>query len=123
MQEAGLPPGVVNSSPAWRAAGAALAATRSGQVAFTGSTEVDRLIVQTAGAQSEASSLDSAAIPNIVLEDADLDVAIPNAASAIFSTTVSVAAPARGFTYTSGCSTRWWRSVGSGQGDQARLGP
>jgi len=87
LQEAGLPPGVVNIVTGFGAtAGAALAAHPGvDKVAFTGSTEVGKLIVQAAARDLKHVSLElGGKSPNIVLKDADLDVAIPGAASAIF---------------------------------------
>jgi phenylacetaldehyde dehydrogenase len=87
LQEAGVPPGVVNIITGFgETAGAALAAHPGvDKVAFTGSTEVGRLIVQAAARDLKHVSLElGGKSPNIVLEDADLDVAIPGAASAIF---------------------------------------
>jgi phenylacetaldehyde dehydrogenase len=87
LQEAGLPPGVVNIVTGFgETAGAALAAHPGvDKVAFTGSTEVGRLIVQAAARDLKHVSLElGGKSPNIVLEDADLDIAIPGAASAIF---------------------------------------
>jgi phenylacetaldehyde dehydrogenase len=87
LQEAGLPPGVVNIITGFgETAGAALAAHPDvDKVAFTGSTEVGRLIVQAAARDLKHVSLElGGKSPNIILEDADLDVAIPGAASAIF---------------------------------------
>jgi phenylacetaldehyde dehydrogenase len=87
LQEAGLPPGVVNIITGFgETAGAALAGHPGvDKVAFTGSTEVGRLIVQAAARDLKHVSLElGGKSPNIVLEDADLDVAIAGAASAIF---------------------------------------
>ena len=87
MLEAGLPPGVVNIITGFgETAGAALAAHPGvDKVAFTGSTEVGRLIVQAAARDLKHVSLElGGKSPNIILEDADLDVAIPGAANAIF---------------------------------------
>lgn len=87
LQEAGLPPGVVNIVTGFgETAGAALAAHPGvDKVAFTGSTEVGRLIVQAAARDLKHVSLElGGKSPNIILEDADLDVAIPGAANAIF---------------------------------------
>jgi phenylacetaldehyde dehydrogenase len=87
LLEAGLPPGVVNIVTGFgETAGAALAAHPGvDKVAFTGSTEVGRLIVQAAARDLKHVSLElGGKSPNIILEDADLDVAIPGAASAIF---------------------------------------
>src|ERR1700724_1458196 len=87
VQEAGVPPGVVNIVTGFGAtAGAALAAHPGvDKVAFTGSTEVGKLIVQAAARDLKHVSLElGGKSPVIVLKDADLDVAIPGAANAIF---------------------------------------
>jgi phenylacetaldehyde dehydrogenase len=87
LQEAGLPDGVVNIITGFgETAGAALAAHPDvDKVAFTGSTEVGRLIVRAAANDLKKVSLElGGKSPNIVLKDADLDVAIPGAAEAIF---------------------------------------
>jgi phenylacetaldehyde dehydrogenase len=86
-QEAGLPDGVLNIVPGYgETAGAALAAHPGvDKVAFTGSTEVGKLIVQASAGNLKKVSLElGGKSPNVVLKDADLDVAIPGAASAIF---------------------------------------
>ena len=88
IEEAGFPEGVVNIvTGLGETAGAALAAHPDvDKIAFTGSTEVGRLIVEAAG----KSNLKKVTLelggksPNIVLADADLSTAIPGAASAIF---------------------------------------
>lgn len=87
LQEAGLPDGVVNIVTGFgETAGAALASHPGvDKVAFTGSTEVGRLIVKAAAADLKKVSLElGGKSPNIVLDDADLDTAIPGAANAIF---------------------------------------
>jgi phenylacetaldehyde dehydrogenase len=87
MNEAGLPPGVVNIITGFgETAGAALAGHPGvDKVAFTGSTEVGRLIVRAAANDLKKVSLElGGKSPNIILADADLDIAIPGAASAIF---------------------------------------
>ncbi len=87
LQEAGLPDGVVNIITGYgETAGAALAAHPGvDKVAFTGSTEVGRLIVQAAARDLKHVSLElGGKSPNIILKDADLEVAIPGAANAIF---------------------------------------
>ena len=87
FDEAGLPPGVVNIVTGFgETAGAALAAHPGvDKVAFTGSTEVGRLIVRAAANDLKKVSLElGGKSPNIVLADADLETAIPGAASAIF---------------------------------------
>src|SRR5450432_719727 len=87
FQEAGFPDGVVNIVPGYgETAGAALAAHPDvDKVAFTGSTEVGKLIVRAAAGNLKKVSLElGGKSPNVILEDADLDTAIPGAASAIF---------------------------------------
>ena len=86
IQEAGLPDGVVNIVTGFGQAGAALAAhDEVDKVAFTGSTEVGRLIVNAAAGNLKKVTLElGGKSPNIILKDADLDSAIPGAASAIF---------------------------------------
>src|SRR5450432_3172783 len=84
--EAGFPPGVVNIVPGYGEAGAALAAhPEVDKVAFTGSTEVGRLVLQAASGNLKKVSLElGGKSPNVVFKDADLSTAIDGAASAIF---------------------------------------
>jgi len=87
IQEAGFPEGVVNIVPGYgETAGAALAAHPDvDKIAFTGSTEVGKLIVHAAAGNLKKVTLElGGKSPNIIMADADLDVAIPGAASAIF---------------------------------------
>jgi phenylacetaldehyde dehydrogenase len=87
IQEAGFPEGVVNIVPGYgETAGAALAAHNDvDKIAFTGSTEVGKLIVHAATGNLKKVSLElGGKSPNVVYKDADLDTAIPGAASAIF---------------------------------------
>src|SRR5262249_40453805 len=87
IQEAGFPEGVVNIVPGYgETAGAALAAHPDvDKVAFTGSTEVGKLIVHAAAGNLKKVSLElGGKSPNVVFKDADLDTAIPGSASAIF---------------------------------------
>jgi phenylacetaldehyde dehydrogenase len=87
VMEAGFPEGVVNIVPGYgETAGAALAAHPDvDKVAFTGSTEVGKLIVHAAAGNLKKVSLElGGKSPNVVFKDADLDSAIPGAASAIF---------------------------------------
>jgi phenylacetaldehyde dehydrogenase len=87
IAEAGVPEGVVNVVPGYgETAGAALAAHMDvNKVAFTGSTEVGKLIVAAAGASNlKKLTLElGGKSPNIVFEDAE-DSAIEGAANAIF---------------------------------------
>src|SRR5438128_5154086 len=85
--EAGFPEGVVNIVPGYgETAGAALAEHMDvDKVAFTGSTEVGKLIVHAATGNLKRVSLElGGKSPNVVFKDADLDKAMPGAASAIF---------------------------------------
>src|SRR6202790_4943409 len=86
MLDAGVPAGVVNIVTGFGDAGAALAAHDGvDKVAFTGSTEVGRLIVQAAAGNLKKVSLElGGKSPAIILPDADIDLAIAGAASAIF---------------------------------------
>jgi phenylacetaldehyde dehydrogenase len=87
IAEAGFPDGVVNIVPGYgETAGAALAAhPEVDKVAFTGSTEVGKLILKAAAGNLKKVSLElGGKSPNIVLDDADVQSAIPGAASAIF---------------------------------------
>jgi phenylacetaldehyde dehydrogenase len=84
--EAGFPEGVVNIVPGYGEAGAALAAHPDvDKVAFTGSTEVGRLVLQAASGNLKKVSLElGGKSPNVIFKDADLSTAIDGAASAIF---------------------------------------
>src|SRR5882762_9450247 len=85
--EAGFPDGVVNIVPGYgETAGAALAAHPDvDKVAFTGSTEVGKLILGAASRNLKKVSLElGGKSPNIVCTDADLEASIPGVASAIF---------------------------------------
>ncbi len=85
--EAGIPAGVVNIVPGYgETAGAALAAHEDvDKVAFTGSTEVGKLIVQAAAGNLKKVSLElGGKSPNIVLGDTDVQTAIAGASNAIF---------------------------------------
>ncbi|HXQ41213.1 MAG TPA: aldehyde dehydrogenase family protein [Candidatus Udaeobacter sp.] len=85
--EAGFPNGVVNILAGYgETAGAALAAHDAvDKVAFTGSTEVGKLIVKAAAGNLKKVSLElGGKSPTIVFGDADIEAAIPGAASAIF---------------------------------------
>jgi len=87
IAEAGFPDGVVNVVPGYgETAGAALAAHPDvDKIAFTGSTEVGKLIVQAAAGNLKKVSLElGGKSPNIVFADAELKSTIAGAASAIF---------------------------------------
>ena len=86
--EAGFPAGVVNLIPGYGpTAGAAITShPKVDKVAFTGSSEVGRLVMQAAG----ASNLKNITLelggksPNIILADADLDYAVETSHFALF---------------------------------------
>jgi len=86
--EAGFPPGVVNLLPGYGpTAGAAIAAHMDvDKVAFTGSTEVGRLIMQAAGSSNlKRVTLElGGKSPNIVFADADMDEAVEGSHFALF---------------------------------------
>jgi phenylacetaldehyde dehydrogenase len=85
--EAGIPAGVVNIVPGYgETAGAALAAHEDvDKVAFTGSTEVGKLIVKAAAGNLKKVSLElGGKSPNVIFADADVTAAIPGAAASIF---------------------------------------
>ncbi|WP_245476029.1 aldehyde dehydrogenase family protein [Mesorhizobium sp. M7A.F.Ca.US.006.01.1.1] len=87
VAEAGIPDGVVNILTGYgEAAGAALAAHPDvDKIAFTGSTEVGKLIVRAAAGNLKRVSLElGGKSPAIVFPDADLDHAIAGTADAIF---------------------------------------
>ncbi|HEY7616500.1 MAG TPA: aldehyde dehydrogenase family protein [Terriglobales bacterium] len=87
IMEAGFPDGVVNVVPGFgETAGAALAAHPDvDKIAFTGSTEVGKLIATAATGNLKKVSLElGGKSPNVVFADADLKAAIPGSASAIF---------------------------------------
>jgi len=87
IMEAGFPDGVVNIVPGFgETAGAALAAHPDvDKIAFTGSTEVGKLILDAARGNLKKVSLElGGKSPNVVLQDADLEEAIPGSAMAIF---------------------------------------
>jgi phenylacetaldehyde dehydrogenase len=86
LQEAGLPDGVVNIVTGFGDAGAALAAHDDvDKVAFTGSTEVGKLIVKAAAGNLKKVTLElGGKSPNVVYADADLESAIVGAANGIF---------------------------------------
>jgi phenylacetaldehyde dehydrogenase len=87
VQEAGFPNGVVNIVPGYgETAGAALAAHPDvDKIAFTGSTEVGKLILQAASGNLKKVSLElGGKSPNVVFGDGDVKSAIAGSASAIF---------------------------------------
>jgi phenylacetaldehyde dehydrogenase len=87
FEEAGFPAGVVNVVPGYgETAGAALSAHSDvDKVAFTGSTEVGKLILQAAAGNLKKVSLElGGKSPNVVFSDVDVESAIAGSASAIF---------------------------------------
>jgi len=87
IQEAGFPEGVVNVVPGYgETAGASLAAHPGiNKIAFTGSTEVGKLIAKTAAENLTKVSLElGGKAPNIVFADSNLDQAVAGAMMGIF---------------------------------------
>jgi phenylacetaldehyde dehydrogenase len=86
IKKAGLPNGVINLLNGDGSTGALLASHPGiDKVAFTGSTEVGKLIVQAASGNLKKVSLElGGKSPNIIFADADIEKAIVGAADAIF---------------------------------------
>ena len=87
IQEAGFPDGVVNIVPGYgETAGAALASHPDiDKVAFTGSTEVGKIIARAAADNLTKVSLElGGKAPNIVFADADIEQAVNGAMMGIF---------------------------------------
>jgi len=87
LLEAELPNGVVNVVTGFGETTGAAVAAHPGidKVAFTGPTEVGKLIVEAAADDLKRVTLElGGKSPNVVFADADLELAIPGAANAIF---------------------------------------
>jgi aldehyde dehydrogenase (NAD+) len=87
LQEAGVPDGVVNVVTGYGSeAGASLAAHNDvDRVAFTGSTETGRKIITASAGNMKRIQLElGGKSPDIVFADADLDIAVPGAAMAVY---------------------------------------
>lgn len=83
--EAGLPKGVVNIVTGDGDTGAALVAAEVDKIAFTGSTEVGRLIRQVTAGTGKALTLElGGKSPFIVLAGADLDAAVEGVVDAVW---------------------------------------
>ncbi|KAK6475158.1 retinal dehydrogenase 2-like [Huso huso] len=88
IKEAGFPPGVVNILPGYGPTAGAAIAFHMGidKVAFTGSTEVGKLIQEAAGRSNlKRVTLElGGKSPNIIFADADLDYAVEQAHQGVF---------------------------------------
>ena len=83
--EAGLPPGVLNIVTGDGATGALLVESPVDKIAFTGSTEVGRLIRQTTAGTGKSLTLElGGKSPFIVFDDADIDGAVEGVVDAIW---------------------------------------
>ncbi|MDH2385319.1 aldehyde dehydrogenase family protein [Bradyrhizobium sp. CER78] len=83
--EAGLPPGVLNVVTGDGATGALLVESPVDKIAFTGSTEVGRLIRQTTAGTGKSLTLElGGKSPFIVFDDADIDGAVEGVVDAIW---------------------------------------
>lgn len=88
LMEAGVPDGVVNIVTGYGVdAGSALAAHRGvDKIAFTGSTETGRRIVQASVGNLKRLQLElGGKSPDIVFADADMDLAVPGAAMSVYA--------------------------------------
>jgi succinate-semialdehyde dehydrogenase/glutarate-semialdehyde dehydrogenase len=83
LEEAGVPPGVVNVLPTQRSAAIVAAMLRDPRVrklSFTGSTEIGRVLLAQAGQQVIKCSMELGGnAPFLVFEDADMDLAVASA--------------------------------------------
>lgn len=86
VKEAGFPPGVVNIVPGYGKAGEAIVKHPDvDKVAFTGSTEVGKLVQAGAASNLKRVSLElGGKSPNIIFKDSDLDFAVENAHFGLF---------------------------------------
>jgi aldehyde dehydrogenase (NAD+) len=87
IQESDIPPGVVNilPGPGVPTGEAMVTDPRVDKVAFTGSTEVGRRIMQLCAPRITYATLELGGKgPNVLLDDADLDVAVPGALWAMY---------------------------------------
>jgi phenylacetaldehyde dehydrogenase len=134
MMEAGLPPGVVNIVTGFGDAGAAIAAHDDvDKVAFTGSTEVGKLLVKAAAGNLKKLTLElGGKSPNIIFADADMDKAVVGSANAwLFNAGQACTAGSRMFVedkifdeFTAGVAeVAKSVKVGSGFDPEAQLGP
>jgi aldehyde dehydrogenase (NAD+) len=134
MIAAGVPPGVVNIVTGFGDAGAAIAEHDDvDKVAFTGSTEVGKLLVKAAAGNLKKLTLElGGKSPNIVFADADMDKAIVGSANAwLFNSGQACTAGSRMFVedkifdeFTAGV-TEVAKSVkvGPGLDPESQLGP
>ncbi|XP_034943883.1 aldehyde dehydrogenase, mitochondrial [Chelonus insularis] len=86
-KEAGFPPGVINVVPGFGKAGAALVAHNDvDKIAFTGSTEVGKLVQEGAAKSNlKRTTLElGGKSPNIIFKDADMDHAVETAHFGLF---------------------------------------
>ncbi len=93
MQEAGLPPGVVNVVPGQGAVAGARLASHPGvdKIAFTGSTATGKAVVKMAADSMKRVGVElGGKSPDIVFADADLDAAVAGAGMGCFNNTGQV---------------------------------
>jgi aldehyde dehydrogenase (NAD+) len=86
LQDAGLPPGVVNFVPGFGETGAAVMGhPTAAKVAFTGSTEVGKIIMRSlAGTEKKMTMELGGKAANIVFDDAPIDQAVEGIVNGIF---------------------------------------
>ncbi|HEV2512102.1 aldehyde dehydrogenase family protein [Bosea sp. (in: a-proteobacteria)] len=88
LHEAGMPEGVVNVVTGYGAVAGEALARHPGvdRVAFTGSTETGQRIIEASTSNIKRLQLElGGKSPDIVFADADLDIAVPGAAMAVFN--------------------------------------
>ena len=87
MMEAGLPPGVINVVTGFGPGAGSSIAEHPGvdKVAFTGSTEVGKIILKASAGNLKKVSLElGGKAPNIIFPDADLEQAVPTAMMGVY---------------------------------------
>jgi aldehyde dehydrogenase (NAD+) len=130
MLEAGLPPEVIQLVHGQGETGAAIVEHPDVPlVSFTGSTETGRVIGETCGRMHKRLSLEMGGKnAQIVLDDADLDLALEGVLWGAFGTTGSAAPRRRGSSSRRGSTTTssacsWTRRAGCGSATAARAAP
>ena len=92
IREAGFPPGVVNVIPGYGPTAGAAIASHPGvdKVAFTGSTEIGKIVQKAAADNVKRVTLElGGKSPNIILSDADMESAVEFSHQGLFFNMVS----------------------------------
>jgi succinate-semialdehyde dehydrogenase/glutarate-semialdehyde dehydrogenase len=136
LEEAGVPPGVVNVLPARRSGAVVSAMThdpRVRKISFTGSTEVGQVLIKEAADQVLKVSMELGGnAPFVVFDDADLDSAIEGAMIAKMRNAGEACTAANRFYVQDGVAEEFSRrlgermkalKVGDGLADGVQVGP